>query len=107
MGNYKKYSFEEKDDDISCATAIRKLYYMVAPSIALFSLKIVDECSKKVLDELTFSKNNDAERKSGEERLESMLIKLDDKNPFATTTCEIKSGFGNDYTVCAYVNDWQ
>ena len=107
MKNYNNYSLSEENNDISCATAIRKLYYIVAPSVAWFSLKIVDETSKKIYDELAFSKNNDADRKSGEERLESLLEKLDDNYRFATTTCEIKSGFGNDYIVKVYVNNWQ
>lgn len=107
MKNYNQYPLNVEDDDISCATAIRKLYYVVAPSTAWFSLKIVDATSKNVLAELAFSKNNDAERRSGEERLESLLEKLNDEDPFATTTCEIKSGFGNDYTVQVYVSDWQ
>lgn len=107
MKKYNNYSLSEENDDISCATAIRKLYYIVAPSVAWFSLKIMDATSKNVLAELAFSKNNDAERQSGEERLENLLEKLNDKAPFATTTCEINSGFGNDYIVQVHVNDWQ
>lgn len=94
-------------DDISSATAIRKLYYVVAPATAYFSLKIVDGMSENILDELAFSKNDDAERTSGEERLECLLKVLDEKAPLATISCEIKSGLGNDYMIRVYVGDWQ
>lgn len=103
---YAKFALAATDD-ISSAAAIRKLYYVVAPAIAYFSLKIVDGISENTLDELTFSKNNDAERKSGEERLEYLLKTLDAKDPFATIACEIKSGFGNDYIIRVYVDNWK
>ena len=93
--------------DISCVTAIRKIYYNVAPSIAYFSLEIVDGNTNESIDKLAFNKNNDEERKSGEKQLERWLEKIGRMDSFATITCEIRSGLGCNYELRIHVSDWQ
>lgn len=98
----------EMDEDIRCGTAIRKLYYKVAPMMASFSLKIVDVDSDDVhdnvgvLEKIEFQKRydgDDEQLKLKERDLDRLLEKLNDRNPYATITCEIRSGMGISYWV--------
>lgn len=112
MEKNKIYMKREMDEDIRCGTAIRKLYYKVAPMMASFSLKIVDVDSDEVsddvhddvgvLEKIEFQKRydgDDEQLKLKERYLDGLLEKLNDRDPYATITCEIRSGFGISYWV--------
>ena len=82
-----------------------KLYHL-APPIAYFSIQVLEESADTILDSLMFSKNNEAEKRSGEMQLPTLIRKIGHISfGYPRITCELKYGFGCDCIVKVYISD--